>query len=62
MIHRLRPAWGPRWFTVLLGFTSSLSCGSPTAPGGTEQGVVQNGNIELRWFLDLPVGEDRFLP
>ncbi len=38
----------------------TAACGSPAAPGGTEQGVVQNGNIELRWFLDLPVGEGPF--
>ncbi len=35
-------------------------CASVAAPGGVEQGVVQNGNVELRWFLDLPAGDEPF--
>lgn len=38
----------------------TAACESTTAPGGVEQGVVRNGNIELRWFLDLPDGDGPF--
>ncbi len=48
-------------FPLLIAVAGALTaCGSPTAPGGTESGFVMNGSIQLRWFLDLPVGDGPF--
>lgn len=45
-------------FPLLIAVAGALTaCGSPTAPGGTESGFVMNGSIQLRWFLDLPLGD-----
>ncbi len=47
---------------VALGATLLFlsACAAATAPGGTEQGFVQNDNIRLQWFLDLPEGQGPF--
>lgn len=41
-------------------FTVPAGCASPTEPVQTVEGVVRNGDVELRWFLDLPTGEEPF--
>jgi len=38
----------------------TVACGSSAAPVRTEQGVVRNGDVELQWFLDFPVGAGPF--
>jgi pimeloyl-ACP methyl ester carboxylesterase len=45
-------------FVLLL----AAACGSSTAsaPGGTDEGVARNGDVELRWFLDFPEGDGPF--
>lgn len=45
-------------FAVFLLIT--VACGSSAAPGGTEEGTVRSGEIELRWFLDFPEGDGPF--
>ncbi len=46
---------------IYFALLATVACeSSPTGPGGTEQGFVTNGNVELRWFLDLPSGEGPF--
>lgn len=45
---------------IYFALLATVACESPTGPGGTEQGFVTNGNVELRWFLDLPSGEGPF--
>ena len=46
---------------LFVGAVVSLAgCSSPTAPGGSVDGFVTSGNIELRWFLDLPDGAGPF--
>ena len=46
--------------TIYAVLSIAGACTLPTGPGGTEQGVVQNGNIQLRWFLDFPAGDGPF--
>ncbi len=38
----------------------TAACGSSTVLSDTEQGFVRDGTTELRWFLDLPLGEGPF--
>lgn len=45
-------------FAVFLLIT--VACGPSAAPGGTQQGFVQNRDVQLRWFLDLPAGDGPF--
>lgn len=45
---------------ILMVVSLVAACGSASAPGGSEEAVVRNGDVELRWFLDLPEGEGPF--
>ncbi len=45
---------------IYFALLATVACESSTAPGGTEDGFVANGDVELRWFLDLPSGEAPF--
>jgi len=47
-------------FSVVIGLSVLLGCGSPTAPGGNESGFVTNGSVRLAWYLDLPAGDPPF--
>ena len=48
-------------FVLLLAIGVVMTaCGSLTAPGGTESGFAMNGDVRLRWFLDLPLGNGPF--
>ena len=65
VVKRLGPLIRPEAkcmrFPLLFAFAGALTaCGSPAAPGGTESGLVLNGSIRLRWFLDLPLGGGPF--
>ena len=48
--------------SFLIGLVGTLAACSATlgAPGGTESGFVTNGDVRLRWFLDLPLGDPPF--
>jgi len=48
-------------FIVLAAFVVVVAAGcSDGAPGGTEEGTVRSGEVELVWFLDFPEGEGPF--
>lgn len=46
---------------LAIALASALgSCDSTTAPADATAGFVMNGDIRLRWFLDLPAGDGPF--
>lgn len=48
-------------FVVLAALVFAVASGcSDDAPGGTEDGTVRSGEIELTWFLDFPDGDGPF--
>ena len=50
-----------RRVAIYFALLATVACESlPTPPGGTVDGFVTNGDVELRWFLDLPSGEAPF--
>ena len=51
----------PKRFIALAALVLAVASGcSDGAPGGTEEGTVRSGEIELRWFLDFPEGDGPF--
>jgi len=46
--------------TLLLLTLLVVGCAPPTAPGGTDSGVVVSDGVQLQWYLDLPTGEGPF--